>query len=174
MNDLLSVPDKNGEIKKTILTIKLTIISFLISLLGVSASSYSQNTRLDISLNGGTMVDLIKQIEANSEFYFYYQKEELKELDQLNLEVSNATLMDVLGMALAGTSFKYNLLDKYIVIYKADKSNEALSSDRNLSFSQQSSISGKVVDANGHPLPGVTVVVKGTTLGTVTDAEGNY
>lgn len=43
-----------------------------------------------------------------------------------------------------------------------------------VSLAQQSSTSGKVVDSSGEPLPGVTVVVKGTTIGTVTDVDGNF
>jgi hypothetical protein len=39
---------------------------------------------------------------------------------------------------------------------------------------QQKSVSGKVTDSSGSPLPGVSVVVKGTTNGTITDANGNY
>ncbi|MFV0289293.1 MAG: carboxypeptidase-like regulatory domain-containing protein, partial [Mangrovibacterium sp.] len=42
------------------------------------------------------------------------------------------------------------------------------------SFAQNTALSGKVTDASGVPLPGVTVVVKGTTIGAITDGDGNY
>ena len=64
------------------------------------------------------------------------------------------------------------------VIYKTkDKQISLNNSDAIFNFSQvsqQLTVSGKVIDANGQPLPGATVVIKGTTLGTVTDANGEY
>ncbi|HZH73181.1 MAG TPA: TonB-dependent receptor, partial [Mariniphaga sp.] len=110
----------------------------------------------------------------NSEFYFYYQKEELKKLDRINLEASNATIMDILDRALEGSNFNYSVLDRYIVLRKKGDGKELLSSALNAALSQQSAVTGTASNVNGQPLPGVTVVVKGTTQGTVTDAMGNY
>ncbi len=176
MKDLVITAGKNRLLKKILLTMKLTIIITMFCLVSVTASTYSQNTRLDVSMKDGTMVDLIQQIEENSEFFFYYQKEELKELDQINLEARNATIMDILDKALAGTTFDYSVLDRYIVVRQKDDSfgKELLSSVINAAVSQQRAVSGTVTDAGGQPLPGVTVVVKGTTQGTVTNSDGNY
>src|SRR5690554_4528647 len=120
MKDLVNTAGKNRLLKKILLTMKLTTIIMLFCLVSVSASTYSQSTRLNINLTNGTMVDLIQQIEQNSEFYFYYQKEELKELDRINLEASNTTVMDILDKALNGSTFNYSILDRYIVIRKKD------------------------------------------------------
>ncbi len=145
-------------------------------LVSITASTYSQNTRLDVSMKDGTMVDLIQQIEENSEFFFYYQKEELKKLDQINLEAQNATIMDILDKVLAGTSFDYSILDRYIVVRQKGDSfgKKLLASAVDAAIAQQRTVSGTVTDAGGQPLPGVTVVVKGTTKGTITDTDGNY
>ncbi len=51
---------------------------------------------------------------------------------------------------------------------------EDFKAETSIAIDQQSTISGKVTDSNGQPLPGVTVVVKGTTIGMVTDADGSY
>jgi TonB-dependent starch-binding outer membrane protein SusC len=125
---------------------KLTTVFLMFGLVSVTASTYSQSTRLDINLKDGTMVDLIQQIEKNSEFFFYYQKEELKELDQINLEANNATIMDILDKALQGSEFSYSVLDRYIVIRKKDESfgKEILSAANAVALAQQRSVSGTV------------------------------
>ncbi len=176
MKDLVKIAGKNRLLKKILLTMKLTTVFLMFCLVSVTASTYSQNTRLDINLENGTMVDLIQQIEENSEFFFYYQKEELKELDEINLEATNATIMDILDKALESTAFDYRVLDRYIVVRKKGDSfgEELLSSARDAAIAQQRAVSGTVADAGGQPLPGVTVIVKGTTQGTVTNADGEY
>ncbi len=85
---------------------KLTLTILLFCLAGASASTYSQSTRLNISVKDGTMIDLIQQIEENSEFYFYYQKRELQELNDITIEAQNATVMEILDKALAKTDFQ--------------------------------------------------------------------
>ena len=102
--------------KKLLLKMKLTLTIFLFCLAGATASTYSQNTRLDIKLENGNMVELIKQIEAKSEFMFYYQKHELNELNNLSVEVQNGTVMEILDEVTRGTSFDYTVIDRYIVI----------------------------------------------------------
>jgi TonB-linked SusC/RagA family outer membrane protein len=176
MKDLVKTAGKNRLLKKILLTMKLTTVFLMLGLISVTASTYSQNTRLDINIENGTMVDLIQQIEENSEFFFYYQKEELKELDEMTLEANNATIMDILDKALEGTTFDYRVLDRYIIVRKNGESfgEDLLSSARDLAQAQQRAVSGTVTNAAGQPLPGVTVSIKGTTQGTVTNADGNY
>ncbi len=176
MKDLVKTAGMNRQLNKILLTMKLTTALLMFGLVSVTASTYSQSTRLDIQIKDGTMVDLIQQIEKNSEFFFYYQKEELKELDAITMEVNNSTIMDILDRALEGTSFNYSVLDRYIIVRKKGDSfgEEMLSSARAAAVAQQRSVSGTVTDAGGQPLPGVTVMIKGTTQGTITDADGNF
>lgn len=166
---------KNRLLKKLLLKMKLTLTLLLFCLAGAAASTYSQNTRLNVKLEGGNMVELIKQIEANSEYFFYYQKEELKELDNLTLEAKGATVTEILDQVTKGTHFEYTVIDRYIVLRKTgdDFGDEFLKSAKNAAV-QQGSVSGEVTDSGNQPLPGVTVVVKGTTQGTVTNADGEY
>src|SRR5690554_1426096 len=62
-------------------------------------------------------------------------------------------------------SLDYTITDRKIILAPSFLAEDA---------QQQRSVSGKVTDSGGQPLPGVTVVVKGTTQGTVTNADGNY
>ncbi|MGC9341128.1 MAG: SusC/RagA family TonB-linked outer membrane protein, partial [Bacteroidales bacterium] len=164
------------QIEKLLLKMKLTLTILMFCLAGAAASTYSQNTRLDVKIENGTMVELIKQIEAKSEFMFYYQKHELSELDNLTVEAHNATVMEILDKVTRGTVFDYTVIDRYIVVRKVgdDFGNDFLATAKENVAAQQPSVSGKVTDSNNQPLPGVTVIVAGTTTGTVTDADGNF
>jgi TonB-dependent starch-binding outer membrane protein SusC len=166
----------NRLLKKLLLKMKLTLTILLFCLAGAAASTYSQNTRLDVKIENGNMIELVKQIEAQSEFMFYYQKQELRELDNLTVEAHNATVMEILDKVTEGTEFDYTVIDRYIVVRKVgdDFGNDFLATAKENTTAQQRSVSGKVTDSNNQPLPGVTVVVKGTTQGTITNADGEY
>jgi TonB-linked SusC/RagA family outer membrane protein len=164
------------QIEKLLLKMKLTLTILMFCLAGATASTYSQNTRLDVKIENGNMVELIKQIEAKSEFVFYYQKNELRELDDLTVQAHNATVMEILDKATKGTRFGYTVIDRYIVVTKAgnDFKNDFLATAKENMAAQQRSVSGKVTDSNNQSLPGATVVIKGTTQGTITNADGDY
>lgn len=86
MENLKTYADFDRQLKKWLFKMKLTLSIFLFCLTGAFASTYSQVTRLDITMKNGNMVELIKQIESKSEFFFYYQKQELGELDNLTVK----------------------------------------------------------------------------------------
>ncbi len=168
MKKLLTKARYSPALKKLLLKMKLTIAIFLFSLASVSATTYAQATRLNISSNKN-ILELFREIEDKSEFYFFYQKDDLKEVDKVNMNVVDATVMEILDEALKGTVLDYTIVDRYIIIRKTgdDFGEEIIAG-------QQKIVSGRVVDAGGLPVPGVTVLVKGTTQGTVSNADGNY
>jgi TonB-linked SusC/RagA family outer membrane protein len=84
--------------------------------------------------------------------------------------------MEILDQVTKGTGFDYTVIERYIVVRKVgdDFGNNFLATARENVAAQQRSVSGKVTDDSNQPLPGVTVLVKGTTQGTVTNADGDY
>jgi len=154
--------------KKIARIMKLTTLFVLVVVLSVNATSYSQVTKLKLSLNNGFLVDALKQIEDQSDYYFYYNKDDIKEIRTDAVNVEDGDIKEVLQKLLQDTGLDYRMIDRYIVIKKiGDTSSPGL-------ISQAKNISGKVRDANGVPLPGVTVVIMGTTNGTITDSDGNF
>jgi TonB-linked outer membrane protein, SusC/RagA family len=155
-------------LKKLLRIMKLTSFLILVFVITVSASSYSQTTKLSINVKKGTFVDVLKQIENQSEYYFYYNNDEVKALKDVTINVNQKNIQEVLEELLSGTNLEYKIIDRYIALKKKNEGGvEAV-------VQQQKSISGKVVDSGGNSLPGVTVVVKGTTNGTITDFDGGY
>lgn len=155
-------------LKKLLRIMKLTSFLILVFVITVNASVYSQSTKLSINVKKGTFVDVLKQIESQSEYYFYYNNDEVKALKDVTISVNKKNIQEVLEELLSGTNLEYKIIDRYIALKKKNEGGaEAV-------IQQQKSISGKVVDSAGGPLPGVTVVVKGTTNGTITDFDGAY
>lgn len=143
---------------------RLTVLIFFLSLLHVSASVYSQKTKLNLILENATLQKVFKAIQDQSEFDFFYNDEQIPADARISANYSNGTVEEILGSVLKGTGLNYYVLDKDIVI-----------SSKELSMAQQrGKVTGKVTDGSGGTLPGVSVVLKGTTIGTITDANGVF
>jgi len=147
---------------------KITSFLLFLTFLQVSAASYSQSTKLNLSYENIKLSELLDKIETTSGYRFFYDSEtmDLSKVVSVNLKDSN--IQTVLNQVL-GSDFSYEIVDSHIIVLKSK-----MNSSGGSLIIQQSNIKGKVTDSSGAPLPGVTVVVKGTTTGTITDAEGNY
>lgn len=152
--------------KKWVQIMKLT--AFLILLFVVDASaSFSQNAKISVKVENGTLIEIFSKIEAQSEYRFFYQNEQIRDSGRKTVDVSNKNILDVVKELLKETDLSCKLVDRNVIIYP--KSESPLDNV----IQQQKSISGKVTDSTG-PLPGVSVIVKGTTTGTITDIDGKY
>lgn len=114
--------------------------------------------------------------EENDPVQFFYQNDEIEEVHGLNVEFSDQTVDAILDECLKNTGLTYEIVHKAVIIHKDTKYIEppGLLLESEADTPQKKTISGKVTDTKGLPLPGVTVIVKGTTVGTVTDADGNF
>ncbi|NOY97162.1 MAG: SusC/RagA family TonB-linked outer membrane protein [Chlorobi bacterium] len=151
---------------------RLSIILILAAVFNTTASVYSQSVRVNLELKNATLEKVFQSIQEQTEFDFFYKNEHLPLNKIINKTYTNAKIDRVLDDVLKGTGLIYRVLNKDIIVTQGQESD----SGRDDLFSQQQSrtISGKVTDENGGPLPGVTVIVKGTTNGTVTDRDGGY
>ncbi len=158
--------------KKLLLIMRLSIILILAAVFNTTASVYSQSVRVNLELKNATLEKVFQSIQEQTEFDFFYKNEHLPLNKIINKTYTNAKIDRVLDDVLKGTGLIYRVLNKDIIVTQGQESD----SGRDDLFSQQQSrtISGKVTDENGGPLPGVTVFVKGTTQGTTTDVNGNY
>lgn len=85
----------------------------------------------------------------------------------IDVVAENKTLDEILSEVLKNTGITYEVTHNTVVLRKG-KVNAALPQ------SKTSEVTGKVTDRSGSPLPGVTILIKGTSLGTVTDTEGIF
>ncbi len=155
---------------KFLVMIKSLFILLIVGVISANAvEAYSQSARFDLSLKKSSLKSVLKEIEDKTEFYFFYKNDEIIDINDISIEVSQASISDVLDDVLKNRGFKYEILDRYILLQKIDENDQAANQDVN-----KKSISGTVTDNKGEPLPGVTVFIKGTTNGAVTDESGKY
>ena len=156
---------KKKHWKKTFLVMRLSC--FLACWLTLSAfgTVFSQQKLVNLKVVAESLSNVLMQIKDQTGVKILYNENLLKNYENINLDLNNVKVEEALRQVLANTRFEYEVTDGVIVV--KEKKN---------SFPQQKTvrIQGKVSDEDGAPLPGVTVLIKGTTLGTATDMDGKY
>ncbi|WP_319479748.1 TonB-dependent receptor [uncultured Draconibacterium sp.] len=148
---------------------KLTTLLILLSIgWAYAGKTYSQTKLLNLSLEKTTVKEVISKIEDQSEFYFMYSGKLIDVDREVSVDFKNQKIDKVLTTLFEGTDVEYVVKDRFIVLTKEGTSGDFSSSV------QQNAITGSVTDESGEPLPGVTIVVKGTTKGTVSDVNGKF
>ncbi|SHE34615.1 TonB-linked outer membrane protein, SusC/RagA family [Mariniphaga anaerophila] len=155
-------------VMKLLVMMKLTSFFLFLSAMAMATGSYSQNIRFDLHVENATIIQVLEKIEGQTDYGFMFQTNQLDLNRQYNFDFKNAKIQTVLEEILDRDLYSYQIIDRIIVISKNGE--RALSSGEQ----NQSKISGKVTDSSGAALPGVTVVVKGTSNGTVTNVDGEY
>jgi TonB-linked SusC/RagA family outer membrane protein len=159
-----------SDFSKTCRIMKLMCLFLLVVLMQVSASIYSQNTKLSLTGRNLTIEQVLGRIEDQSQFSFFYNVNEVDLSKVVNVDMENVSIESILNYVLDGTGLAYTINNKLIIIHpSAQKGMDHFSATQ-----QNRTVKGKVTDSSGAPLPGVTVVVKETTIGTVTGVDGNY
>lgn len=162
---------ENPPLTKWIRTMKLTCLLITFALIQVSAETYSQTKKLTLNLKDAPLAVLFEEIEKTSEFNFFYDNSGLDLSQKVTVTVEDSNIETVLDMLFTDSDISYEISDRYIILKSKEGENIR---ERFFAQQQQGSVSGKVTDQSGLSLPGVTVVVKGTTTGTVTNADGNF
>ena len=169
---------------RIIIIMKLTTLFIFLGLVSSYASSFSQSVKLNLKLNDVTIIQILDQIEDQSEFIFIYKNEVFKDPNKkvtIFPEKINKNewvpIEKVLDELFKDFSIKYKVIQEQIILTPdrsvPQKTIEKLDVDSGTEQSNKT-IRGSVKDKAGNPIPGATVIVKGTTTGVVTDFEGNY
>jgi TonB-linked SusC/RagA family outer membrane protein len=153
--------------KKCFLIMKLTAIIILIGCLHLSAKSLGQNQRISVDFRNSSIKEVFNEIERVSDYTVFYRSEDLTDLKKVNGSFLNKPVFEILDDVLKGTNFSYVLKNRVIVVLPKDYS-EIMTQQKG------GSVSGVITDINGDPVPGTTIMVKGTSVGTVSDATGAY
>ncbi len=149
---------------------KLTFIVLLSCLTQVSATVYSQTTKFSFNFQSRQVVDVLKEIEDKSDFRFFFQREQVDVTRKVDLNILDKSVETILDELFKDQAISYKVMPDNLIIITPDSNK----SDNPSDSQQQKSVTGKVTDTAGAPLPGVTVSIKGTTNGTITDSNGNY
>lgn len=147
---------------------KLCLLFICVFTLTLSASSFAQQERVSFDLKNVSVKVLLDEIQKQTSWCFLFNPEQTKQLGKLSLRVENETVEEVLNRILKDTDLTFKFKNDLIMIVPKE---EVKDDDKKKKDIQ---IVGLVTDNNKLPLPGVTVIVKGLTIGTATDASGKY
>ena len=121
--------------------------------------------KISFSMKDALMKDVIWELEKRSGFVFAYNANDLLKAGKVNVEVKDKDVYEALDICLKGTGLTYVVQQDVIVIKRADAPVQEV---------KKVTITGRVVDKDSLPLPGVTILLKHTTMGVVTDQNGRY
>lgn len=160
--------ERNLLLKKMSRVMRLYLFILGITVLQVHASVYSQNTLLNLKMENTTIADVFDAVENQSEFFFFYNKGQINDKEIVSVDLTNCKIDDVLTSIFGKEMVSYEIYGKNIIIKAKDMTEPGASEQ------QGNKVTGKVTDDTGQPLPGASVVIKGTTIGVITDLNGNY
>lgn len=145
---------------------RLIILLVLCLNLSLSAKVYSQAGRFSIQKENATVKEVFDEVMKQSGYHFFYNNE-FDATRLISIRVKNADLDQVLKQVLEGQDYSYKLMDNYVIIKRMEQAAEPQSK-----YGRK--ITGVVKDADGNPLPGVTIALAGTTMGVATDVDGKF
>ena len=146
---------------------KLTVLMLTVCLSQVFAATYAQTAKLTVSAKNETLENVLKQIEKQSEFLFFYNLEEINKNEKISIDKKNVDIEDLLKAITNKTGLKYTIKDRHIVLTSEHSPVSAGTTQ------QTRKVTGVVSDAMG-PVAGANVIEKGTSNGTTTDIDGKY
>ncbi|BDD07595.1 SusC/RagA family TonB-linked outer membrane protein [Fulvitalea axinellae] len=134
-----------------------------------SVTQFTEKT-LTVNYRNASLSDVFEDLKVRSGLGILYKKKDLGTKADISISKSDVSVKEVLGYALKGTSLTYKIQDDVIVIFRKKERKAPKVSQQK----EKTTISGTVKDHNGETVPGVSVVFKGTTVGTVTDFNGTF
>ena len=161
----------NGDTYPPVITklFRIMRLMLLMLILGINnllaASGYSQSAKITLEMSDTRVEDVLNKIESKSEFFFRFNQKQIDIDRKVSIEANNEKISDVLDKLFAGTDVKHQVIDRKIVL-----------TTNSLTENQQQGkkVTGKVTDQSGAPIPGASIVVKGTSTGVTSDNNGNY
>ncbi len=156
-----------GDMKLQFRKMKLTLI--LTFLVFVSFGNSFSQVKLTMNLKQATSQQVIQMIESQTDYIFLYKDELFDPNQRYSISFEKAAFEEVLNSFCSTAQVAYEIRNERQIILK-EKKNDG----DNLVVQQKKNVSGLVTDSDGIPVPGVSVIVKGSTVGTVTDADGKF
>lgn len=153
---------------KVILIMKLTTFILTVACLQVSAVGFTQ--QITLSKKNASLKNVLLEIRKQSEYQILFSDNLIRKANPVTVDIRKGNIEEVIKRTLSGQPFNYQILDKVILI--TPKEETVL--EKIIKYFRNIEISGKVVDEDGMPMPGVSIKVKSTGKVFITDKEGHY
>jgi len=143
--------------------------TFLITLF-VLSTMLSSAQKVSLNFSGQNLRTVLESITEQTDYSLAYSKEAVDLSDAVSINVTDADLSQVLNELLTSRNIGYEVRDNKIYIFDRPQAASQVAQGQQ----QEVTIRGTVLDDEGEPIIGANIVVPGTTIGTVTDVDGNY
>ncbi|NII28025.1 TonB-dependent receptor [Pseudoflavitalea sp. X16] len=145
---------------------KLTMLLLTLAGLQVTANTYSQE-KITLKMQTADIRKVLFAIEKRSGYRFLFDEDIIKGKPKVNVEAEEAGINELLQVIFANTGITYTILHTNLIVLKQSDS-------PGNSIIQEIKVTGRVTSPSGEPLSGVSVTIKGSSMGTTTDQNGNY
>lgn len=138
----------------------------------VSLTMYANvlKSQVSLSFNNAPLKHAFEQLQEQAGVSIIYSNNVLDDEAVVSINTQNITLEEALHLLLVNQNCSYKVENGQVMLFPVEKAQPVVAA-----IAQEGvKIKGNVVDQNGETLPGVNVVVKGTTNGTITDIDGNF
>ncbi|WP_295122571.1 SusC/RagA family TonB-linked outer membrane protein [uncultured Chitinophaga sp.] len=161
----------NRRIFSTNIIMRIQLLFLIMLMAAMHASGSAKGQSVTLSVKKTPLVKVFDQIETQTGYYFNYKTETVDDLT-LTIELQNVTLQQALDACFKNLPITYKISERVIIVKRKAQQNgqEAPEATR----IPPVTITGTITNEKGEPFPGVTVRVKRTDIGTVTDEQGRY
>ena len=161
-----SIPIDRGAIGQFLCRSRIFLFTFL-AVIGFLSTGFSQIYRFNFHYPEVSVIKVFEEVKKQSDYEFFYSNRDVNEDRMVKLDVETNKVEDVMDRLLTDTKLTYKIKDNLVVITQgAGKlSNSPV---------QDGKVTGRVTDKKGTPIPGVTIIVKGTVTGVTTGIDGDY
>ena len=155
------------RLTQTLRMMKLTALLMIVGCLSAGAKGFTQNVTL--YEQNASLDKVLNEIKKQTGYSFLFTESQLGLAKKVTIKVYDVELEKALQLCFADQPFSYTIIEKTIVV-KPKKVTASILESPPL----QKDITGRVTDADGKPLAGASINVKGTSIGTTTDANGEF
>ena len=161
----------NPSLTKLLKIMKLITILLLVSAMSVYAGGFSQNVKVNLSLNGVKITKLFKAIEKETDYRFAFSNDIIPEDWLVTINVKQMPLSQVMNEVMSPTKLKYRFDEQSGIIIISEKTESFL---KDFDVPAPRTITGNVTNDQGEALSGVSVQAKGEAKATTTSADGLF
>jgi TonB-dependent starch-binding outer membrane protein SusC len=170
----------------------LTTLLVVCSLQLQAADTVRKSNEVTVSFEESSLKEIINYLEENTNYKFFYNHKVLSGNQRISMDLHNVHVPDLLSKLQEKTDIRFKVHGDQIVLKKKPKENflsflstvntplpevsdnHITSNAEVIEIKIQRKVTGKVTDESGMPMPGVNVIVKGTSNGSSTDVEGEF
>ena len=166
----------DGLIRRLI-RIALLQLVFVIAIAGGSIAGVAKvkqvlDKQVTLDVRNQSLKSILERLEEAVEVKFAYSKDAINSFEKISIKVENERLGEVLDKLLTPRKITYVVIGSQVIL---NHSSSSIREDAALQYQTLAEIiTGRVTTATGEPIPGVNILLKGTTIGMVTDADGRY